>query len=236
MTATTQQIRDAGPEVRAVRAGVAAALPFVVGLAPFAFVIGSAAAEGDALAGWAGSWLVYGGSAHLATLRAIGSGLAIAVATGLIVNARLLVYSASLASRWRTQPRWFRLVAAALVIDPTWAIVEGRPPAHSPADERRFFLAAGLALGAGWSTMIAVGAAAGGRVGSAHLAVAVPVCLAALVAPALRQARTRRVFLVAAVTAWLASGAPAGVAVLIAIGAGALAGAVSPRRAEEVSR
>ena len=49
------------------RAGVVAMVPFVLGYAPFALVIGAAVAKsGDPLAGWSGSWLIYGGSAHLA--------------------------------------------------------------------------------------------------------------------------------------------------------------------------
>ena len=44
--------------------------PIAVGLLPFALVIGTTVSESDAgLAGWAGSWLIFGGSAHLATMR-----------------------------------------------------------------------------------------------------------------------------------------------------------------------
>ena len=108
-----------------IRAGFMTMVPFVVGLAPFALVIGATAANtSDPLAAWSGSWLVYGGSAHLAVLRSVDAGLLVAVAGALLINARLLAYSASLAQRWRDQPRWFRLVAAALVIDPTWAVAE----------------------------------------------------------------------------------------------------------------
>ena len=81
--------------------------------------------HGSPLAGWAGSWLIYGGSAHLATIRTLDeAGAVAAILTGLLINARLLVYSASLARRWREQPRWFRVVAAGLIIDPTWAAAE----------------------------------------------------------------------------------------------------------------
>ena len=57
---------DAEPESQwlggDVRDGILAMVPFVVGFAPFALVIGAAAAHsGDPLAGWSGSWLIYGG-------------------------------------------------------------------------------------------------------------------------------------------------------------------------------
>jgi predicted branched-subunit amino acid permease len=218
---------DAG----AARAGVVVMAPFVVGFAPFALVIGSAVARhGDRLAGWSGSWLVYGGSAHQATLRALdGSGLLVAVLTGALVNARLLIYSASLATRWSDQPTWFRLVAAPLIIDPTWAVASGRDPAASRRAERRFFLAAGVTLGVGWSAMIGVGAVLGARLDGGHLAVAVPLCLAALVGPHLRASDTRVVCVVAGAVAAVFAHLPAGTALLVAVAAGCVAGAVADR-------
>jgi predicted branched-subunit amino acid permease len=218
---------DADP----VRAGIAAMAPFVVGFAPFAFVIGSAAAaSGSALAGWSGSWLIFGGSAQLAALRAGEVGVVAAVLTGLLIQARLLAYSASLAGRWRRQPRWFRLVAAAFVIDPTWAIMERRGSSEAgPGAERRFFLAAALTLGIGWSAMIAVGALVGDRLSTSSLQIAVPLCLVTVVGPRLRVPANRLPIVVAGAVALATTGLPAGVGVLCAVVAGGLAGALRPR-------
>ncbi len=144
------------------------------------------------IAGWAGIWVIFGGSAHLATLRALDGGSAVlAVVTGLLVNARLLVYSASLSSSWRDQPRWFRLVGAALVIDPTWMAAERRAgEPGTPEDHRRFFLGAGVTLGAAWGALVTVGMLLGDRAsGWFDLQVAVPLCLVALVGPRLARAR-----------------------------------------------
>ena len=149
----------------AVRSGALAMLPLLASYIPFALVIGSTAADhGAALAGWAGSVLIFGGSAHLAALRTLDeAGPLAAILTGLLVNARLLVYSASLARRWPEQPRWFRLVAAGLIIDPTWAAAERHAGQCSdPRQQRRYFLAAGLTLAAGWSGAMAVGVAGRG--------------------------------------------------------------------------
>ena len=57
---------DAEPESQwlsgDVRDGIVAMAPFVVGLAPFALTIGTAAAHSDdPLAAWSGSWLIFGG-------------------------------------------------------------------------------------------------------------------------------------------------------------------------------
>jgi predicted branched-subunit amino acid permease len=210
-----------------IRAGFIAVAPFLVGLAPFALVIGAAAARSsDPLAGWAGSWLIYGGSAHLAVLRSLDAGLVVAVAGALLINARLLAYSASLAQRWRNQPRWFRLVAAAFVIDPTWAVAE-RYAAEGASDaaQRRFFLTAGVVLGLGWSALIAVGVIAGGHLDADQLEVVVPLCLAALLGPAMRDRSSRAAVVAAAAAATAGSRLSPSSMLLVAIVAGALAGA-----------
>jgi predicted branched-subunit amino acid permease len=216
------------PARGAARDGVVAMAPFVVGYAPFALAVGAVvASHGDRPAGWAGSWLIYGGSAHLATLRTLDrSGLLLAIMTGALINARLLIYSTSLATRWSAQPTWFRLVAAPLIIDSTWALTDAQGDRRGDlAAERRFFLAAGLTLGAGWSALIATGALVGARVGAAHLAVAAPLCLAALVGPHLRHAGTGFVCAVAAVVAAVCRDLPAGTGLLLAVVAGGVTGA-----------
>jgi predicted branched-subunit amino acid permease len=52
--------------------GVLTMLPLLAAYIPFALVIGAAVAEhGSPVAGWSGSWLIYGGSAHLAAIRTL---------------------------------------------------------------------------------------------------------------------------------------------------------------------
>jgi predicted branched-subunit amino acid permease len=206
-------------------------LPFLVGYAPFALAIGAAvAAHGDRLAGWSGSWVVYGGSAHLATLRTMEtSGVLVAILTGTLINARLVIYSASLSQRWQGQPTWFRLLAAPLVIDPTWAVTDANSDGRTLADQRRFFFAAGLTLGAGWSALIAVGVMAGDRIDARHLAVAAPLCLASMVGPRLRSRDTQLVCAVAAAVTVLATNLPAGTGIAAAVAAGCAAGAITDR-------
>jgi len=110
----------------AARRGALVSLPLLAGYVPFALVIGSIAAEhGGPFEGWAGGWLIFGGSAHLAAMRTLDSaGAVAAILTGLLINTRLVVYSSSLARRWSKQPTWFRVAAAGLIIDPTWAVAE----------------------------------------------------------------------------------------------------------------
>jgi predicted branched-subunit amino acid permease len=214
--------------------GVAAMLPLVIGYAPFALAVGAAvAAHGDVVAGWAGSWLVYGGSAHIATLHTLEtSGLLLAIVAGALVHGRLVVYSASLARHWQGQPRWFHLVAAPLVIDPTWAVVDARDGrTWSLAEQRGFFFGAAFTLGIAWSGLMAVGVVAGDRIDIRHLAVAVPLCLASLVGPRIRDVDTRAACIAAAAATVLASGLPAGARVPAAVVAGCLASTFKERGA-----
>jgi predicted branched-subunit amino acid permease len=207
-------------------------VPLLAAYAPFALVIGATAADrGFALAGWSGSWLVYGGSAQLAAMRALDdAGPAVAILTGLVVNARLVVYSARLARVWPQQPRWFRLVAAGLIIDPTFATAERHAAScGDPRSQRRHFVAAGLTLGAGWSLAMAVGALAGARVDGLDLDIVVPLCLLSLVGDALRPIATRRVVLVAAGVAAITITLPAGTGLLAAVAAGTAAGSMTRR-------
>ncbi len=228
MVPSTTTVASAG------RRGALAMLPMLAGYMPFALVIGSAAADrGTPLAGWAGSWLILGGSAHLATMRTLDeAGAAAAIITGLLVNARLLVYSASLAKRWGQQPQWFRFAAAGLIIDPTWAVADRHADlATDLAEHRRYFLGAGLTLAAGWSAGMAVGAVLGARLDWLDLQIAVPLCLLALVGTGLRGSTTRLVIAVAGTVALLTADWPSGTGLLAAIAAGSVTGLALDRRA-----
>jgi predicted branched-subunit amino acid permease len=212
--------------------GVLTMLPLLAAYIPFALVIGAAVAEhGSPVAGWSGSWLIYGGSAHLAAIRTLDeAGPAVAIATALLINARLLVYSASLARRWTAQPRWFRFAAAGLIIDPTWAAAERHAGAGAdPEAQRRYFIAAGLTLGTGWSAAIAAGAALGSGIDGLDVEIVIPLCLLALIGPALRSSVERTVVVSSAAVALLTSGWPAGTGLLAAIAVGSAAGVARER-------
>jgi predicted branched-subunit amino acid permease len=220
---------------RGARQGMAAMAPIAVGYVPFALVVGAAVAEhGAGLAGWAGSWLIFGGSAHLTAIQMLDtSGAAVAIVSAVLVNARLVVYSASLGRRWQHQPRWFRALGAALVIDPTWALAHEAGPGTA-SEQRSFFLASAVTLGVIWSAGVAVGATVGLRVESGALEVAAPLSLLALVGPRLARRGERVPLVIAGAVALLFVGAPAGlgtvVAVIAAVAAGELATSSSRSR------
>ena len=222
----TADDRGAGERASAVRAGIGSMLPLVVAYVPFALVIGTVLSDHGSLPlGLVGTWTIFGGSAHLATVRTFArAGVVVAVLTGLLVNARLLVYSAGLARHWRDQPAWYRFAAAALVIDPTWAAAEQHAlEAPDPATQRRRFLAAGITLGVGFSATVAVGMLLGSRLPTSEMAIAVPLCLLSMIGPALRRRRDIRVVVVAAAVALIAGRLPWGTGLLLATAAGCAA-------------
>src|SRR5881397_3922266 len=70
-------------------AGAAATLPLLASYAPFGCLIGVAVAHSSSpLAAWTGTWLIFGGSAHLVALQltASGSGVLVATLSALAVN------------------------------------------------------------------------------------------------------------------------------------------------------
>lgn len=216
------------------RSGAADAVPLVVGYAPFALVLGATIADHAVpAAGWAGIWLVISGSALLSTVRALDSGAAIiAVVTGLLVNARLVMYSASMRVPWASQPRWFRIVGAMLLIDPMWALAERRQRRPgTDAARRAHYLGASAALMAGWSTVITCGMIFGSGAGPlfesgvVELELAVPLCLVALLADRLRDRSTRLTVVAAALCAVTTAHWPAGTGMLLVIGLGVVIGA-----------
>lgn len=220
---------------REMLAGAATTLPLLVGYLPFALLIGVAAGKSpDPLAAWAGALLIFGGSAHLSVIELVGdgSGVAAAVGTGVLINARLAVYSASLLPLWRGARLHHRLLAAAAVIDPIWLIARRREARPGAIEERRaFYAGAAVTLALGWSAMIAVGVVLGARhSATAILGICIPLCLSALVAPHLRTSAGVRCVAAAGVVAVLTSSWPSGTGLLMAMVAGAVAGGWPTRK------
>jgi predicted branched-subunit amino acid permease len=206
-------------------------LPMVAGLAPLGLVLGAAIANHrEALAAWSGTLAIFGGSAHLAVIQSLdrGSAAPLAIATGLLIQARLVVYSASLADAWRHQPRWFRAIGAAVLVDPTWALADQRAAQPgSAADHRRYYLAGAATLVVAWMAIVTTGALLGARLGSGvGLELAGPFCLIAMAAPRLIEKSDWVVAAVAGTVATIAAGLPAGTSLLVAMGAGVGAGAL----------
>ncbi|RYP85363.1 hypothetical protein EKO23_12840 [Nocardioides guangzhouensis] len=146
---------------RRARADVLAVAP---GVMPFGLVLGVTvvALGGSRAAALFGAAAVYGGSAQLTTTTVLhlGSGFLAAVAAGVVVNARVMLYGAALEPMFRHQPRWFRLLGPQFLLDQTY-LAATRREASGPAEFRRYWGWLGTYLLLAWLVAVAVGLALG---------------------------------------------------------------------------
>ncbi|MEW2594187.1 AzlC family ABC transporter permease [Micromonospora aurantiaca] len=169
------------------------------------------------------SAVVYAGGAQFMAvgLVAAGSPLA-AVLAGLLLNARHLPFGLALGGALGTR-RAQRLLGSHLMTDEATAFALARP---AGPQRRRAFWLAGVLLFLAWNAGTALGVLAGGAAGdpaTLGLDAAFPAGLAALLLPSLRDRETRRVALLGAGLAVLATPLlPAGLPVLLALAALAL--------------
>ncbi|MDJ0768510.1 MAG: AzlC family ABC transporter permease [Ilumatobacter sp.] len=101
--------------------GVRDITPMVLGVVPFGFAIGAAITTTSLslLEGFASGPLVLAGAAQLTTVQMLDAGAAplVIVLSAVIINARLLLYSASLAPWFRREPLGRRMLLAVPVVD-----------------------------------------------------------------------------------------------------------------------
>jgi len=214
---------------RDVAAGARAMVPWLAGLIPFGLVIGVSAAQSDipTLAGWLTGPLIYAGSSQVATIGMLNAGAApvVVVASALIINIRLIFYSATMARYWRGTPWWWRLVAAYLIVDPSVAVGLDGYQRLGRARGHAHYLGGAVVLWMSWLAAIAVGAMVGaGWPTWLHLEFVIPLYLVGQAISKLAHPAQRRAILAAATVALLALSAPLQLGVALAIAAGVTAG------------
>ncbi len=210
-------------------AGARAMMPFLIALAPFGLVIGVSAAQSaiPTLAGWLTGPAIYAGSAQVAVITMLGTGAGplAAVLAALVINLRLLLYSAAMAEYWRGTPAWWRLIAAYLLVDPSFVVGVKRYETGDRHRAHSHYLGGAVVLWVTWLVAIAVGAIVGAQFPTwLHLEFLVPLYLIGQIGPKLRQRPDRTAAIAAAAVALLCIGAPMHAGVPIAITAGIAAG------------
>ena len=212
-----------------IAAGARAMLPWLAGIVPFGLVIGVSATQADipALAGWLTGPLIYAGSSQLATIGMLGAGAApvVVVASALIINIRLIFYSATMARYWRGTPWWWRLAAAYLIVDPSVAVGVDGYQRLGRARGHAHYLGGAVVLWVSWLAAIAVGAIAGTSFPAwLHLEFVIPLYLVGQATSKLANPAQRRAILTSASVALLALSAPLQLGIALAITAGIIAG------------
>jgi predicted branched-subunit amino acid permease len=225
MSATsTTLIRGVGGDDLA--AGARAMVPWLAGVVPFGLVIGVSAARADipALAGWLTGPAIYAGSAQVATIEMLHAGAApaVIVATALIINLRLVLYSGAIAAQWRGTPRWWRATAAYLLVDPSFVVgMDGYQRHDDRVAGHRHYLGGALVLWVAWLIAIGVGVTLGAQLPAVlRLELIIPLYLVGEVVVKLGDRATRRAAVTAAAVAVIALAAPLHLGVLIAIVSG----------------
>jgi 4-azaleucine resistance transporter AzlC len=140
------------------------ALPLFIPALPFAFVFGVVVAEAGIpqWLGWSSSPIIFGGAIQVTLFTLIGEGasVAAAVSAALIVGARHMLYSVTLAPKFQNQPGWFRWIGSYVLIDQVFVLSQIKP-IDEPVAFRRYFLSAGFTFWTLWMTSTALGVALG---------------------------------------------------------------------------
>lgn len=211
-------------------AGARAMAPMLFAYAPFGLLVGAAVSESDRpLAAWLSTWSIYGGAAHLAVLDVLqqGAGAAGAALVGLLVNARMVAYSVSLAPLWRDTGVTSKLAAAAMLTDATWGLTTALD-AQGARARRRFYFGAGVTLWLGWPVLVTVGVLAGGWLQQVPVTTLLPsLTLGALAVGQLRDRPAVAAGAASLATALATTTMDSGIALAVVAGAGTSAALVA---------
>jgi predicted branched-subunit amino acid permease len=177
------------------------------------------------------SIVVLAGAAQLAAIDLIGRDalMVVTIGTALVINARFVMYSSSLAPIFRALPGPRKLVVAYLMTDQAYAFSINRFRDNDwQLNERyAYYAGTGLTLWGGWQVSTAAGALLGTAVPESwSLDFAVPLVFLALLAPAIRDRADAAAAVAAVVVAVAGTSLPYNSGLLIAaitgIGVGVL--------------
>jgi predicted branched-subunit amino acid permease len=218
----------------AARTALTDLAPTLLTLAPIGLVVGLAIGRsriglGPGLLSGLG---IFAGAAPLSALDLLVAGAAVGtvVASVALINARLLLYGATLEPHFRGQPAWFRWLAPQFIVEFTFALTTARDDLADPTTFRRYWLSLGAQLAVAWSALLTLGATVGPALtGLAAVLAAAPVVLfVGILVPRL----TTRPAVAGALTSFVVTGVlaltaplPAGAPVLLGTAAGVAAAA-----------
>lgn len=227
---------------RAFLDGLRDVSPTLLGIVPFGLVAGIAATEaGLTLAHAVGfSVGVFAGAAQLTAIGLVDADapIAVAVATALVINSRMLMYAASLAPELAHIPLRQRAAAAYLLVDQAYALSIVRYHRHPEAPHRlAYYLGTAAILWVTWQAMTVAGAFVGAVIpDTVPLGFAIPMTFLALLIPSVTDRPTVAAAVTAAAVATAAGPLPANLGMPLAAVAGIAAGAaLALRRSQDGS-
>lgn len=196
-------------------AGARAALPILVGIVPFGLICG-AVCVGTGMPEWAAvgfSSVIYAGASQLVVnqLMAEHASFAVIILTGLVINLRMFMYSASIGPHFRGVHPFRKAVLAYLLTDQAYALSMSRyvDPADGWISKPAYYFGAGLTVWACFNMTTAVGACLGAIIPHEwDLGFAIPLTFIALVVPGIKDKPVALAASLAGVVALAASGLP----------------------------
>ncbi|RFP90178.1 branched-chain amino acid ABC transporter permease [Rhodobacteraceae bacterium 63075] len=213
--------------------GISDAAPFILVVTPFAIVFGVVATEAG-LAVWETllfSVAVIAGAAQFTSLQLLqeNAPAVIALLSGLAVNLRMAMYSASLTPYLGKAPLWKRALISYLTVDQSYACSIAafeRNPDWALPQRLTYFFATCLPVIPLWYLMTLVGALIGESIPEgAALDFAVPITFLAIIGPMLRTPAHMAAALAASVAALLLTWVPYNLGLIIAATLGMVVGA-----------
>ncbi|MEM7154038.1 MAG: AzlC family ABC transporter permease [Myxococcota bacterium] len=215
--------------------GVRRSLALAAGAFPFGIAAGIAATE----AGWSPlqaafmSIGVFAGAAQLAVLElsTTGASIGMLVLVAVVINSRLVLYSAGLSRAFSGHSLLRKLGLAYLLTDHAYALTVARheePEGHT--HDTAFYLGVGLTLWCAWQLGTVVGATVGmGAPPALGVDFAAPLAFIALAVPACRGRTNLATAAASLCTYFLVSGLPASFRLMTAVAVGLAVGAFLDR-------
>ncbi|MFT4030396.1 MAG: AzlC family ABC transporter permease [Protaetiibacter sp.] len=177
------------------------------------------------------SVVVFAGAAQLAGIQLLGAGagVALVVLTIAVINARHLLYSASLEPHLERWPRGIRLLAAFLLADPVYALAIARFERPGGAGERAeqygYYFAAGVTCLLGWTALTGIGVGLGALIpDEVPLGMAVPLTFLLLLLPLVKDLPGVVAAAVGGLAALAAAALPLGLSTIVGAAVGLASG------------
>jgi len=216
---------------RSLAAGVKDVAPILIGIVPFGLVAGAAVIQAGFGVGEAVgmSLLVNAGASQIVATTLFGQGapLWLALGTALVVNARMFIYSTSIAPVLGEAPGWLRPILGHMLVDQNYASTMTSGRFRDDIDVVKYYVGAWLGLASVWQLSSLAGAIVGPLIpASWGLDFAVPLVFLAMLAPTLKDSTAVKVaFVTGIASAVLVPLLPMQTGLLVAIIAGMVCGA-----------
>lgn len=212
--------------------GARVMLPLLPGAVPFGMIAGVVASNAglDALAGIGQSVIVFAGAAQLASTQLIAEAapVLVVILTGLVINLRMAMYSASLAAHLSALPRGRRWLVSYLMTDQSYTLSVLRyaaRPEMSLASKYAFYMGGAIPMWTVWLAATAAGYFLGNRIpASWSLDFFVPLSFLALIVPSILDRANATAALTGGAVAVLAWTLPFNLGLFLAAIAGIAAG------------